>query len=90
MNQRFQYRERNWLSISLTILIVITCLRVWLGPVQWEPRAEARIPDAGKQRQHLVEEIRQTNQLLKQILAKLENGTFNVNVKGTDNPDKRS
>lgn len=84
MESHFQYRETGWKRVLLTALVIATCLRIWIGPVTWEPQAQARIPDAGKQRQNLVEEVRQTNVLLTRILNKLEGGTFNVRVEGTD------
>jgi hypothetical protein len=64
--------------------VLATCVRVWLGPLEVLPRVEAQIPDSGRQRQELLDETRQTNRLLNQILSTLKSGTLNVRVASTD------
>lgn len=74
---------------ALYALAVLTCLRVWLGPMQILPRAEAQIPDAGMQRKQLLEEVHRTNELLTEIKQMLTAHTFNVRMAGADNPPER-
>ncbi len=68
----------------LRILVAVTCLRVWTGPVDLLPKAIAQIPDSGRQRMHLVEEARETNRLLREALALLKSGSLQVRLEGTD------
>lgn len=77
--------SRLWKS-ALYVLAVLTCLRVWLGPTQILPRAEAQIPDAGMQRKLMLEEAQRTNQLLAEIRQILTVQTLNVRIAGADNP----
>lgn len=68
----------------LLVFVLASCLRVWLGPIPILPRAQAQIPDSGKQRFELIGQAQQTNHLLEQILATLREGTLNVRMDGTD------
>ena len=67
------------------VLLVATCLRVWLGPVTALPQARAQIPDAGLQRRELFKEMQKTNVLLSQILKTMQTQTFKVQMPGADN-----
>lgn len=80
--------NRLW-KPALYALAVLTCLRVWLGPTQILPQAEAQIPDAGLQRKLLLEEVQRTNELLIEIKQLLTDHTFNVRIAGADNPLER-
>ena len=74
-------RVLHWLLIAF---VLASCVRVWLGPANVVPSAQAQIPDSGLQRQKQLDAINQTNSLLQQIQATLEHGTLNVRVAGTD------
>ena len=65
--------------------MLLTCLKVWIGPTRLIERAEAQIPDAGLQRKQLLDEARLTNLLLGEIKQILEKGTINVRTNGADN-----
>ncbi len=76
---------------SLAALIVMTCLRVWLGPVTLLESAQAQIPDSGLQRKQILDEARRANELLAEISASLSRmnkllttGTLNVRLAGAD------
>ena len=73
----------SWPRWILTAFVVLTCLKVWLGPIN-EPTAVAQIPDAGTQRLQTIKVQEQTNQLLSQILRTLQTETLNVRVHGAD------
>jgi hypothetical protein len=66
-------------------LILITALRVWIGPVSLPTPAAAQIPDSGLQRKELVEAVRQTNRLLTDIKVILESRTLHVRLTSADN-----
>ncbi len=79
----------NWRTGGRTVLAIIigvTCLRVWLGPITITKPASAQIPDSGKQRFQILKEAKQTNQLLREIKQLLQSHTFKVHVTGTDKP----
>lgn len=70
----------------LAVFIMVTCLRIWMGPMTLIETAHAQIPDSGLQRQLLLEEVRKTNQILSEIKQFLERHPFNVEKEGADNP----
>lgn len=72
------------LRAALVVLVVLTCLRVWTQPAQFLPEAQAQIPDAGTQRLRMLDEVRETNRLLAEILSTLREGALNVRQAGTD------
>jgi hypothetical protein len=73
----------RWLLAGLGLA---TCARVWLGPADWLPRAEAQIPDSGLQRKEMIDELARTNQLLEEVLHVLKSGTVKVSLASTDKP----
>jgi hypothetical protein len=77
-------RRRRWWQRGLAVLVIVTCLRVWVGPDRFEPVAQAQIPDAGLQRKQMLDEAQRTNQLLSDILAVLRTHTLKVRVESTD------
>ena len=68
----------------MVAFVLLTCLRVWLGPVDLLPRARGQIPDSGLQRRQLLEAVRESNEQLRQILSVLKSGTLNVRLVSTD------
>ncbi|MCH8251080.1 MAG: hypothetical protein IID36_01365 [Planctomycetes bacterium] len=71
--------------------IVLTCARVWIGPMPLTESAYGQIPDSGAQRKAIVEELEQTNLTLLAIrnqLAEihkiLATGTLNVRTAAAD------
>jgi len=85
MRRRYQYQNHRWLLGVFGFFVLLTCIRVWVGPAAILEQAQAQIPDSGKQRKLLVEEARRTNQLLTEIKLLLETSTFNVRIQGADN-----
>ncbi len=85
MGRRYQYQNHRWLLGVFGFFVLLTCIRVWVGPAAILEQAQAQIPDSGKQRKLLVEEARRTNQLLTEIKLLLETCTFNVRIQGADN-----
>jgi hypothetical protein len=79
-------RSGRFISVAISFFLLMTCLRVWIGPAPLLPRAEAQIPDAGLQRKLALEEAQRTNQLLSDIKRLLETHTLNVRIQGADNP----
>lgn len=67
------------------LLVVLTCIRVWIGPAAFVDQAQAQIPDSGLQRELLLTEARRTNQLLTEIRQLLKDHTLNVRIRGADN-----
>ncbi len=69
------------------VFVILTCLRIWIGPFPILADARAQIPDAGLQRKLLLEEVQRTNQLLDDIKHILESGNLHVRIKGADNEE---
>ncbi len=69
----------------VSLFVILTCLRIWLGPFPLLERAEAQIPDAGLQRKQQLDEVRRTNELLSDIKRILETQTLHVRLEGADN-----
>ncbi len=78
----------GWLRGVIGLFVVVTCLRVWVGPVAILEPARAQIPDSGRQRKQLLEEARRTNQLLTEIKQLLKDHTFNVRMERADNQSR--
>ncbi len=75
---------RLWKALFVGV-VAVTCIRVWAGPDPALPRAQAQIPDAGSQRQEAQRLAKETNRLLAEILATLQDRTLNVRLASTDN-----
>ena len=68
------------------LIVLATCLHVWVGPFPILPAAYGQIPDAGMQRKLILDEAVRTNQLLTEIKTMLAERTLNVRIQGADNP----
>ncbi len=88
MFTRYQPRQGRFWNVALTVVVLLTCLRVWIGPTSLIAPVRAQIPDSGMQRKQLLEEARQTNRLLTEIKQFLTTGTLNVRVEGADNQSR--
>lgn len=75
---------RLWKTL-FAAFVLVSCLRVWVGPTELVPRAQAQIPDAGNQRLESNRLARETNRLLGEILSTLQKRTLNVRLASTDN-----
>ena len=84
MSERTERLCSRWLRVAVGAILAATCVRVWLGPINFVPQAQAQIPNAGAQRADLVREAERTNQLLTEIVQILKTETLNVQVTGTD------
>ena len=78
-------RQNRFVNRLVTLLVALTCLRIWLGPFPLLERAEAQIPDAGLQRKQILDEAKHTNELLSDIKRILESQTLHVRLEGADN-----
>ena len=85
MPLRDNAKKSQWLRWPIGLLILVTCLRVWVGPTPILQEARGQLPDRAKQRALLLDEARRTNQLLEQIKTLMQEHTFNVRVQGADN-----
>ena len=80
-----QPRSRRFVDRLVVFFVILTCLRIWLGPFPLLERVEAQIPDAGLQRKQLVEAAQRTNELLSDIKRILDTQTLHVRLEGADN-----
>ena len=70
-------RTAGWPLMAL--MVVAMCLGVAVGPFSALSTARA-IPDAGFQREKLVEEVKKTNELLKQLIKVIRTETVQVKI----------
>ncbi len=85
MPSHYQYQYSRWTRAVIVLFVLMTCIRVWVGPMPLLAEARAQIPDAGKQRLLVIQETQRTNQLLSEIKQLLKSHTFKVRVEGADN-----
>ena len=76
LNDQDRSLGSRWLRRLLAAFVLLTCLRVWLGPVDIVPRARGQIPDSGQQRKQQIDALRETNRQLGEILTVLTSGTL--------------
>lgn len=81
-----QYRAQSFWRSVIGLAALLTCLRIWIGPVTLVEPVSAQIPDSGLQRQLQLDEARRTNRLLEEIKQILDKRTLNVRIRGADNP----
>ena len=77
-------QTRTGLRGLAVLFVLVTLLRVWVGPMGVLAPAQAQIPDSGLQRKLLLDETRRTNQLLAEIKQLMETGTLNVKIQQAD------
>lgn len=75
----------RWIHRAVVGFVLLTCLRVWTGPLPMLESAYGQIPDAGMQRKQLLDEAKKSNELLTDIRQALTQGTLHVRVEGADN-----
>jgi len=80
-----QRQNEGFLRSLIILFVLVTCIRVWLGPVPLLSSAEAQLPDSALQRVKLIEATQRTNELLAGIKHLLSDGTLNVRIDGADN-----
>ena len=85
MSNRCDRRASRWVRGLIAFFVLLTCIRVWVGPVELLPAAQAQRSNPTTQRILLLEEARRTNQLLGEIKQLLESKTLKVRIVGADN-----
>jgi len=77
----------NWTQRFVVLLVVLTCLKVWVGPMNADQpaAAQSQVVDPGEQRLQLLAAANRTNELLAEIKQLLTSHIFNVTLKGADN-----
>lgn len=70
---------------AMGFFVLVTCLRVWVGPAPVLESAKAQIPDSAQQRNQMIEAAKRTSELLAEIKHILASGTLNVRIAGADN-----
>ena len=84
MIRPFQHQESPGLRAAIAFFVLITCVRVWVGPIQFLDRAHGQLPDPGLQRKAALTEAKRTNQLLAEIKQVLETKVLNVRIVAAD------
>lgn len=82
----FEHRRGQILRYVFFGGLLLTCLKVWIGPVSIASEVQAQLPDSAAQRKQQIDEQRRTNELLTDIKRILEDRTLKVRLEGADNP----
>ena len=81
------HSTKKWIGFVI-VLQVAVLFGVWgIGPVASSVRADG-IPDAGAQREQLIEQQKATNEKLDKILAILSGGDLKVKMLKSDDANK--
>lgn len=83
MEQEGTQRRLNFYGQTIIILLGLIVLRLWTMPIDVLPAAHAEIPDEAQQRLQLIQEVQQSNRLLKSIDDSLKS-PLKVVVHGRD------
>lgn len=70
----------------IALLLAVLIVELWALRPDTAPAAHAQIPDTGLQRQQIVDEQRQTNELLSAMLEHLRTRTIKVRVEPSEKP----
>ena len=60
------------------VLQLLTLMGQWASVPLWQNQAQAQIPDAGAQRNQMVDELRSMNSKLDRLIGLLESGKVQV------------
>jgi len=85
MQASFQPWHAGFFRKAIAVVAVLTCIRVWSGPLPVTASARAQLPDSARQRLELIAAVEQTNRLLGEIKQILTDTTLNVQIRGADN-----
>lgn len=85
MTSRGHRRKRNLLETVCVTFVILTCLRVWVGPVSANAQRRTTLPDSALQRKLQLEELKRSNEILQDIRSILTSGTLKVRIEGADN-----
>lgn len=70
--------------LAITALLTMIAVELWADRPSMLASASAQIPDTGRQRLEIIEETRETNRLLAQILEHLRAKPVKVSIQTTD------
>ncbi len=89
MRQHIWPRSGNLFRSIITIILVLTCLKVWLGPADIIQPAVAQIPNSGQQRYDMIDELKRVNKQLSELIAVMKTHTIKVQMAGGDRASDR-
>jgi hypothetical protein len=67
----------------VVVLQVLTIFGQWVSPT-WTSPAQAQVPDAGAQRNQIIDELKTMNSKLDHLIAVLEGGKVQVRMDQAD------
>ena len=82
---RYQLQKGRFIRGIISLAVLATCIRVWIGPVSIVEPAQTQPPDSTMQRGEPLEETKRTNQLLIEIRQLPGAHAFNVRIASADN-----
>ncbi len=85
MQLRFAPTRQSIIRTLGFSFLLLTCLKVWLSPVDVIQPAVAQIPNSGKQRFDMLAELKRVNQQLSELISVVRTHTIKVRMDGADN-----
>ena len=85
MTSKAHTRKQNLLGTVCVAFVVLTCLRVWVGPVSVQAQRPTTLPDSALQRKLQLKELQRSNEILHEIRDILKTQTLKVSIEGADN-----
>ncbi len=85
MTSQSHRRKRNLLETVCVTFVILTCFRVWVGPVSANAQRPTTLPDSALQRKLQLEELKRSNEILQDIRRILTSQTLKVRIEGADN-----
>ena len=85
MTSKAHTRKRNLLETVCVAFVVLTCLRVWVGPVNAQAQRPTTLPYSALQRKLQLKELERSNEILHEIRDILKTQTLKVRIEGADN-----
>jgi len=73
------------LLVIIAVMQGLTLAGQWLGQPSMMPAAQAQVPDAGAQRERMIDEMKNVSSKLDRLVTLLESGNVEVKVA---NPEK--
>ena len=83
MSEPIRAPRTSFTTRVLVVVVAITCLKVWVGPLPIEATAEAQLPNQGAKLNEQIVETQRTNALLTEIRDILKNGSIAVRAAET-------
>lgn len=85
MSHEAPHRQSSLIRNLVIGVVLLTCLRIWMGPSTMIASVQAQLPEPAEYRKLLLQEARRTNEFLSEITETLKSRTLKVQIIEADN-----